>query len=79
MAAAIFHAAEEQRPSIGQKRYAGVEDGVNGIRPVVSGQNRIARMAMQKRFAAGHESSSWRTKIDHCDLTGLPGSLSKKV
>src|ERR1051326_4732308 len=44
---AIFHAAEQQRRAIRQQRCARVEDAVDGIRPVLTRQNRVCGMAMK--------------------------------
>ena len=45
MAAAIFHATQEKRGPIGQKRSARVEDAVNGIGLILCGQDWIQGVA----------------------------------
>jgi hypothetical protein len=45
--AAVFDATQEQSGAIGQECGTGVEDAVDGIRPVLSGEDGVAGMTEQ--------------------------------
>jgi hypothetical protein len=48
MAAAIFHATQKKSGPIGQKCSARVEDAVNGIGPILCGQDWIQGVASEQ-------------------------------
>jgi hypothetical protein len=50
MAPAVLDATQQQRSAVLQERGAGVEHGVDGIRPIGSGQDGILDMSMKERF-----------------------------
>jgi hypothetical protein len=45
---AIFYAAEQERFAILEQNRAGIEDTVDWIRPVFSGQDRIAAISREE-------------------------------
>jgi len=71
VAAAVFHATQEKSGPIGQKRGARVEDAVNGIRPILCGQDGIQGVASEQdiglnqgfnQMASGNKKTGWCRK-----------------
>ena len=48
--AAILGPAQQQRGAVGQSRGPGVEHGVDGVRPVVRGENRVSGVPVEERL-----------------------------